>query len=112
MLKWKFNKLATSLVLACALIAMANTAMAQRPAATPTPSPSDPTRPPGQEQLPESARPQTQNPQAPPGAPQTNPQAPPGTTQTSPTTPPGAGVAPSPTPLPGDTQEPREPNIP
>lgn len=110
MLMMKPNKLVAALVLAYALFAMADIATAQRPVATPTPPQGDPTRPPGQEQLPESARPQTQNPQAPPGAPQTNPTAPPGSQQTSPTTPPG--VTPSPTPLTGDTQEPREPNIP
>lgn len=118
-MRMKFNKSVTAFVLGCSLFVMANVAMAQRPAATPTPPVGDPTRPPGQEQLPETARPQTQNPQAPPGAPQTNPRTPPATNPTSPTTPPGTtqqnpttGV-PSPTPVPTDPQEPpREPNIP
>jgi outer membrane protein TolC len=110
--KWKFNRLIAVLVFVGSFFVMANFAMAQRPAATPTPPVTDPTKPPGQEQLPESARPQTQNPQAPPGAPQTNPTTPPGTVTTNPTTPPGAGVAPSPTPLPGEPGEIREPNIP
>jgi outer membrane protein TolC len=120
MLMLKFNKLITALVLGCALFAMTNVALGQRPAATPTPPPTDPTRPPGQEQLPESARPQTQNPAAPPGVPQTNPAVPPGVPQTNPATPPGTqptnptqpGVVPSPTPQPGEPQEVREPVIP
>ena len=108
----KLNRSTAVFVLLVALFAMANTAKAQRPAPTPTPPVTDPTRPPGQEQLPESARPQTQNPTAPPGVPQTNPTAPPGQTQTSPTTTkPQTGVTPSPTP-PSDTGEIREPNIP
>jgi len=110
MLMQKLNRLVAVLVVAGAFLVVANQAVAQRPAATPTPPVTDPTRPPGQEQLPESARPQTQNPQAPPGTSQTNPTTPPGTTTTSPTTKPG--VTPAPTPLPGETQEIREPNIP
>ncbi len=93
------------------LLACAGTSLAQTPAPSPTPRKiPDATRPPGQEQLPESARP---NP---------NPQAPPGTQQTNPTTPPGTQGVPtaSPTPVvsaPGAVstepgQEPREPNIP
>lgn len=106
MLMPKFNTFILALVVSCALFAITNTASAQRPAATPTPPVTDPTRPPGQEQLPESARPQTQSPTAPPGTTQTSPTAPPGTTVTTP------GVVPSPTPMSGDTQEPREPVIP
>ncbi|HEV8368046.1 MAG TPA: TolC family protein [Pyrinomonadaceae bacterium] len=106
MLMPKFNTFIPALVISCALFAITNTASAQRPAATPTPPVTDPTRPPGQEQLPESARPQTQSPQAPPGTTQTSPTAPPGTTVTTP------GVVPSPTPITGDAQEPREPVIP
>jgi len=102
----KFNTFILALVVSCALFVITNTASAQRPAATPTPPVTDPTRPPGQEQLPESARPQTQNPTAPPGTTQTSPTAPPGTTVTTP------GVVPSPTPITGGSQEPREPVIP
>jgi outer membrane protein TolC len=107
MLMQKLNQLIVVLVVAGAFFVVPNQGMAQRPAPTPTPPVTDPTRPPGQEQLPETVRPT--NPQAPPGVPQTNPAAPPGTTTTSPTRP---GVTPSPTPLPGESQEIREPNIP
>jgi outer membrane protein len=100
------------------------------PAQTPTQSgqkPADPTKPPGQEQvptLPPGTQPATQNPQAPPGTQtqQTSPATPPETQPTSPTTPPGTqrpsppGTNPAATPSPvpgGDTnQEPREPVIP
>jgi len=124
MLTLIFRNTAGAIILACALLSTANVAAAQTPTATPrsTPPPGDPTRPPGQEQLPESARPSTQNPQAPPGTTQTNPRTPPGTTQQNPTTPPGqtpsnptappGTVTPAQTPVTGDTQEPREPNIP
>jgi outer membrane protein TolC len=121
MLNPMFRNLMTALVLSCALLTPANLTLAQQATPRPTPPPGDPTRPPGQDQIPESARPQTQNPQAPPGAPQTNPATPPGTTPISPTTVPGAqtnpttpvpGVTAQPTPLPGDNQEPREPVIP
>jgi len=117
----KFRNLMTALVLSCALLTPANLTFAQTATPRPTPPPGDPSRPPGQDQLPESARPQTQNPQAPPGVPQTNPATPPGTTPTRPTVVPGAptnpttqapGVTAEPTPLPGDNQEPREPVIP
>jgi HAE1 family hydrophobic/amphiphilic exporter-1 len=96
------------------LLAFVGTSLAQTPAPSPTPRKiPDATRPPGQEQLPESARPNP-NPQAPPGAPQTNPATPPGTQPTSPTTTPGAPVTQTP---PGSVptepnQEPREPVIP
>src|ERR1700752_1383630 len=124
MLTLIFRNTAGAIILACALLSTANVAAAQTPTATPrsTPPPGDPTRAPGQEQLPESARPSTQNPQAPPGTTQTNPRTPPGTTQQNPTTPPGqtpsnptappGTVTPAQTPVTGDTQEPREPNIP
>ena len=118
----KFNQLVRALVFGCAMLAMTNIAIAQNPAPAATPPPGDPTRPPGQETLPESARPQTQNPTAPPGTPQSNPAAPPSTQQTSPTRPTGTqqqtsptapGAVPSASPSPGDTsQEPREPVIP
>lgn len=90
---------------------------AQQPAPTPrtapTPRPTpDAAKPPGQEQnqpVPEAARPQTQNPAAPPGTQQTRPTTPPGTTVTpaTPTT--------SPSPAPGEAtplEEPRDPVIP
>ena len=126
MLTFKFRNLVSAVVLSSMMLPATIGAVAQTPTATPRPTPAqgDPTRPPGQEQLPESARP-AQNPQVPPGVPQTNPATPPGTQQTNPatppavpqttpTTPPGT-VAPdaSPTPLSGDTQQPlREPVIP
>lgn len=120
MLNPMFRNLMRALVLSCALLTTANFTLAQTATPRPTPPPGDPTRPPGQDQIPESARPNTQNPQAPPGAPQTNPATPPGTTRTSPTTVPGAqnptapatGVTPEPTPPPAENQEPREPVIP
>jgi len=106
MLMQKLNRLIVALVVACAFFVTATQVMAQRPAPTPTPPVTDPTRPPGQEQLPETVRPTS--PQAPPGVPQTNPAAPPGTTVTTPSRPNA-----SPTPLPGQqTEEIREPNIP
>ena len=107
MLMQKLNRPIVVLVVAGAFFFMANQGMAQRPTPTPTPPVTDPTRPPGQEQLPETVRPT--NPQAPPGVPQTNPAAPPGTTVTTPTRP---GASPTPTPLPGQPEEIREPNIP
>jgi len=90
-------------VLASIVFAGANAALGQTPQSTPrpTPAPGDPTRPPGQEPIPGTTTP-TQNPQAPPG-----------TQQTSPTAPPGTTPAQTPTPLPGEPQEPlREPVIP
>ena len=107
MLMQKLNRLIVALAVACAFFVLATEGMAQRPAPTPTPPVTDPTRPPGQEQLPETVRPTS--PQAPPGVPQTNPAAPPGTTVTMPTRP---NASPTPTPLPGQTEEIREPNIP
>lgn len=90
-------------VLASIVFAGANAATAQTPQSTPrpTPAPGDPTRPPGQEPIPGTTTP-TQNPQAPPGTQQTNPAAPPGTIPVQ-----------TPTPLPGEPQEPlRDPVIP
>ncbi|HKE57034.1 MAG TPA: TolC family protein [Pyrinomonadaceae bacterium] len=100
------------------LLAFAGTSLAQTPAPSPTPRRiPDASRPPGQEQLPESARPNP-NPQAPPGAPQTNPATPPGT-QGAPTASPTPVTAPGAVPqaAPGAVstepgQEPREPVIP
>jgi outer membrane protein len=121
----KSRTLVRAVVLSSALFAAAGSSFAQnpRPVATPNPAQKDATRPPGSEQnqqVPESARPNTQNPQAPPGAPQTPPSAPPGTTQTSPAAPPGSNAppqtaSPTPAPQPGEVapvQEPREPVIP
>ena len=101
-------------VLSSALFAATSGSLAQTPRPTPTPNPAqrDAARPPGSEQnqqVPESARPNTQNPQAPPGAPQTSPSTPPGTNVTPQT------ASPIPSPVPGDVttmQEPREPVIP
>ncbi|HEU4871687.1 MAG TPA: TolC family protein [Pyrinomonadaceae bacterium] len=110
-----FNLISRNLVrpviLACVVFAGANAALAQTPQQTPrpTPVPNDPTRPPGQPEVPGTTTP-TQNPTAPPG-----------TQQTSPTTPPGSVVTPQATPLPtlpagtvpGGSNEPlREPVIP
>ncbi len=110
-----FNLISRNLVrpviLACVVFAGANAALAQTPQQTPrpTPMPNDPTRPPGQPEVPGTTTP-TQNPTAPPG-----------TQQTSPTTPPGNVVTPQATPLPtppagtvpGGSNEPlREPVIP
>jgi HAE1 family hydrophobic/amphiphilic exporter-1 len=99
------------MILACVVFAGANAALAQTPQSTPrpTPMPNDPTRPPGQPEVPGTTTP-TQNPTAPPG-----------TQQTSPTTAPGSTVTPQATPLPtppagtvpGGSNEPlREPVIP
>jgi hypothetical protein len=102
-----FNLLTRTLirpaVLACIVCAGTGAAFAQVPQATPrpTPAPGDPTRPPGQDPIPGTTTP-TQDPAAPPG-----------TTQTSPTAPPGTIPTQTPTPLPGEPQEPlREPVIP
>jgi len=112
------NKLVWPVVLACVVFAGANAGFAQVPVSTPrpTPAPNDPTRPPGQPQIPGTTTPSQ------------NPTAPPGTQQTSPTAVPGAPVTPQATPLPtppagnvpgGSTVAPsganeplREPNIP
>ncbi len=84
------HKLVKPVVLACFVFAGANAALAQVPVSTPrpTPAPNDPTRPPGQPNIPGTTTP-TQNPTAPPG-----------TQQTSPTSVPGAPVTPQATPLP------------
>jgi HAE1 family hydrophobic/amphiphilic exporter-1 len=112
------HKLVKPVVLACFVFAGANAALAQVPVSTPrpTPAPNDPTRPPGQPEIPGTTTPSQ------------NPTAPPGTQQTSPTAVPGAPVTPQATPLPtppagtvpgGSTTAPsganeplREPNIP
>jgi HAE1 family hydrophobic/amphiphilic exporter-1 len=99
------------MILACAVFAGANVALAQTPQSTPrpTPMPNDPTRPPGQPEIPGTTTPAQ------------NPTTPPGTQQTNPTTAPGTGVTPQATPLPtppagtvpGGSNEPlREPVIP
>jgi len=85
-----FRNLVSPAVLACMVFAGANAARAQTPQSTPqpTPAPNDPTRPPGQPQIPGTTTPSQ------------NPTAPPGTQQTSPTALPGAPVTPQATPLP------------
>src|SRR4030095_6489051 len=104
-----------SLVLSAPGITLAQTTTS--PTQT-SPKPKDATKPPGQEKnpaIPEGAQPATQNPQAPPGTPQTSPATPPATTQPVPSAPPGTNPALTPSPLQGDvttTQEPREPAIP
>jgi len=98
-------------VLACVVFTGASAALAQTPTQTPrpTPAPNDPTRPPGQPEIPGTTTPAQ------------NPTAPPGTQQTSPTAPPGSGVTPQATPLatppagtvPGGSNDPlREPVMP
>lgn len=115
MFSFKFSSVAARVLLTSALLVVTTNAVAQTPVPTPrtSPSPPDSTKPPGQEQnqpVPEPARPNTQNPTAPPGTQQTRPTTPPGTTVT-PQTP-----VTSPSPLPGQvaptTEEPREPSIP
>lgn len=107
-----FRSLVRAVCLSLVVLCATGAALAQVPTSTPrpTPPPNDPTRPPGQEQLPESARP-TQNPAAPPGTQQTSPTRPPGTAvpQATPIT-----SNPTSTTVPtGVTQEPiREPVIP
>ena len=97
--------------MACIVFTGANAALAQTPQSTPrpTPAPNDPTRPPGQPEIPGTTTP-AQNPTAPPGTQQTNPTAPPGSVVTPQATPlptPPAGN------VPGGSQEPlREPVIP
>lgn len=85
-----FRNFVSPAVLACIVFAGATAAGAQTPQATPrpTPAPNDPTRPPGQPQIPGTTTPSQ------------NPTAPPGTQQTSPTALPGAPVTPQATPLP------------
>ena len=105
------RNLVRPMILACIVFTGANAALAQTPQSTPrpTPAPNDPTRPPGQPEIPGTTTPAQ------------NPTAPPGTQQTSPTAPPGSVVTPQATPLPtppagnvpGGSQEPlREPVIP
>src|SRR5712671_2356459 len=108
MLIFKSWNLVKVVFLTSALLSTTSAALAQTPTPAPTPQTNpvqrDATKPPGSEQnqtVPEAARPNTQNPQAPPGAPQTPPTAPPGT----PVVPPGTPVvpqtgAPTPTPQP------------
>ena len=123
MLILKSRNLVKVVFLTSALLCTTSAALAQTPTPAPTPQTNpaqrDATKPPGSEQnqtVPEAARPTTQNPQAPPGAPQTPATAPPGAPQTSPAAPPGTNAPqPTPTPLPGENapiQEPREPVIP
>src|SRR6185295_17946040 len=105
------RNLVRPMILACIVFTGANAALAQTPQSTPrpTPAPNDPTRPPGQPEIPGTTTP-AQNPTAPPGTQQTNPTAPPGSVVTPQATPlptPPAGN------VPGGSQEPlREPVIP
>ena len=105
------RNLVRPVVLACVVFTGASAALAQTPTQTPrpTPAPNDPTRPPGQPEIPGTTTPAQ------------NPTAPPGTQQTSPTAPPGSGVTPQATPLatppagtvPGGSNDPlREPVMP
>jgi outer membrane protein TolC len=111
------NKLVWPVVLACVMFAGANVAFAQVPASTPrpTPAPNDPTRPPGQPEIPGTTTP-AQNPSAPPGTQQTSPTAVPGapvTPQATPRPTPPAGNVPGGSTVPSGANEPlREPNIP
>ena len=111
------NRLVKPVVLACVVFAGANAAFAQVPASTPrpTPAPNDPTRPPGQPEIPGTTTP-AQNPTAPPGTQQTSPTAVPGapvTPQATPLPRPPAGNVPGGSTVPSGANEPlREPNIP
>ncbi len=111
------HKLVKPVVLACFVFAGANAALAQVPVSTPrpTPAPNDPTRPPGQPNIPGTTTP-TQNPTAPPGTQQTSPTAVPGapvTPQATPVPTPPAGNVPGGSTVPSGANEPlREPNIP
>jgi HAE1 family hydrophobic/amphiphilic exporter-1 len=111
------HKLVKPVVLASLVFAGANAAIAQVPVSTPrpTPAPNDPTRPPGQPDIPGTTTP-TQNPTAPPGTQQTNPTAVPGapvTPQATPRPTPPAGNVPGGSTVPSGANEPlREPNIP
>ena len=92
------RNLVTPVILACAVFAGANAALAQTPQTTPrpTPAPNDPTRPPGQPIIPGTTTP-AQNPAAPPATQQpTGPTQPPGTVA-----PPTASPSPAASPLPG-----------
>ena len=111
------HKLVKPVVLASVVFAGANAALAQVPVSTPrpTPAPNDPTRPPGQPNIPGTTTP-TQNPTAPPGTQQTSPTAVPGapvTPQATPLPTPPAGNVPGGSTTPTGANEPlREPNIP
>src|SRR5215510_8263158 len=111
------NNFVKPLVLACVVFAGANAALAQVPVSTPipTPVPNDPTKPPGQPNIPGTTTP-AQNPTAPPGTQQTSPTAPPGgavTPQATPLPTPPAGNVPGGSTTPSGQEEPlREPNIP
>jgi len=111
------HKLVKPVVLACVVFAGANAALAQVPVSTPrpTPAPNDPTRPPGQPDIPGTTTP-SQNPTAPPGTQQTSPSAVPGapvTPQATPAPTPPAGNVPGGSTVPSGANEPlREPNIP
>jgi outer membrane protein len=111
------HKLVKPVVLASVVFAGANAALAQVPTSTPrpTPAPNDPTRPPGQPDIPGTTTP-SQNPTAPPGTQQTNPTAVPGapvTPQATPRPTPPAGNVPGGSTVPSGANEPlREPNIP
>src|SRR5215510_2513939 len=111
------NKLVWPVVLACVVFAGANAAFAQVPTSTPrpTPLPNDPTRPPGQPEIPGTTTP-AQNPTAAPGTQQTSPTAVPGapvTPQATPAATPPAGNVPGGATTPSGQNEPlREPNIP
>ena len=111
------HKLVWPVVLACVVFAGANAAFAQVPVSTPrpTPAPNDPTRPPGQPNIPGTTTP-AQNPTAPPGTQQTSPTAVPGapvTPQATPAPTPPAGNVPGGSTVPSGANEPlREPNIP
>src|SRR5215510_3718460 len=112
-----FRNLVSPAVLACVVFAGANTALAQTPQSTPrpTPAPNDPTRPPGQPQIPGTTTP-SQNPTAAPGTQQTSPTAVPGapvTPQATPAATPPAGNVPGGATTPSGENEPlREPNFP
>jgi outer membrane protein TolC len=111
------HKLVKPVVLASVVFAGANAALAQVPTSTPrpTPAPNDPTRPPGQPDIPGTTTP-SQNPTAPPGTQQTSPTAVPGapvTPQATPRPTPPAGNVPGGSTVPSGANEPlREPNIP
>src|SRR5690349_18981210 len=112
-----FRNLVSPAVLACIVFAGASAAHAQTPQSTPrpTPAPNDPTRPPGQPQIPGTTTP-AQNPTAPPGTNPTSPTAVPGapiTPQATPLPTPPAGNVPGGSTTPSGANEPlREPNIP
>ncbi len=104
MLTINFHRVLMTATFGAAILFANNSALAQRPAATPNPTQRDATRPPGS---------QTQNPTAPPGTQQTSPQTPPSTPRV-----PGVDVpqqpVPTPSPSPGADviEEPRDPVFP